>query len=40
LQPQWLLGSALIGIAAGVFGALYPAMRAANLDPIEALSYE
>lgn len=40
LQPRWLLIAAIIGIAGGVVGAFYPAMRAANIDPIEALSYE
>ncbi|HYY42600.1 MAG TPA: FtsX-like permease family protein, partial [Pyrinomonadaceae bacterium] len=37
---QWALTAALIGIGGGVLGALYPAMRAANLDPVSALSYE
>ena len=40
LVPRWLLISAAIGVLGGVVGALYPAMRAANLDPLEALSYE
>ncbi|HXG68339.1 MAG TPA: ABC transporter permease [Blastocatellia bacterium] len=40
LQPKWLLISAAIGLICGIIGALYPALRAANLDPIEALSYE
>ena len=40
LMPRWLLMSAAIGVLGGVVGALYPAMRAANLDPLEALSYE
>ena len=40
LIPRWLLISAAIGVLGGVVGALYPAMRAANLDPLEALSYE
>ncbi|HEX8179023.1 MAG TPA: ABC transporter permease [Pyrinomonadaceae bacterium] len=37
---QWALAAALIGIGGGVLGALYPALRAANLDPVSALSYE
>jgi putative ABC transport system permease protein len=40
LQPRWLLIAAGIGILGGVVGAIYPAVRAANLDPIEAISYE
>lgn len=40
LQVKWLVISAVIGILGGLVGALYPATRAANLDPIEALSYE
>ncbi len=37
---QWGLTAALIGVGGGVLGALYPAVRAANLDPVSALSYE
>ena len=40
LQPKWLLIAAAIGLLGGIAGALYPAFRAANIDPIEALSYE
>ncbi|PYS92442.1 MAG: hypothetical protein DMF64_09165 [Acidobacteria bacterium] len=36
----WGLAAVLIGIGGGTVGALYPAMRAANLDPVNALSYE
>lgn len=36
----WALTAAAIGILGGAFGALYPAMRAASLDPVNALSYE
>ena len=36
----WALTAALIGLAGGALGALYPALRAANLDPVNALSYE
>jgi putative ABC transport system permease protein len=37
---SWGLTAALIGVGGGLVGALYPAMRAANLDPVSALSYE
>jgi putative ABC transport system permease protein len=40
LQPKWLLIAAVIGICGGILGALYPAFRAANLDPVEAISYD
>ena len=40
LQPKWLLIAAIIGIVGGIVGALYPALRAANLDPVEAISYD
>lgn len=36
----WGLTAALIGLLGGVLGALYPALRAANLDPVNALAYE
>ena len=36
----WALTAALIGLCGGAFGALYPAARAANLDPVNALAYE
>ena len=39
-QGYWILIAALIGLAAGVGGAFYPAVRAANQDAVKALSYE
>jgi putative ABC transport system permease protein len=36
----WATASALIGLLGGAIGALYPAVRAANLDAVSALSYE
>ena len=37
---QWALTAAAIGLLGGIVGALYPAMRAANLDAVSALAYE
>jgi putative ABC transport system permease protein len=37
---KWAFVAALIGIGGGTLGALYPAVRAANLDPVNALSHE
>jgi putative ABC transport system permease protein len=40
IEPRWLGVSLLIGLLGGTLGALYPALRAARQDPVEALSYE
>ncbi len=37
---SWAIASAAIGLLGGVLGALYPAIRAANLDAVSALSYD
>jgi putative ABC transport system permease protein len=39
-SPKWALTAAGIGLLGGALGALYPAARAANLDPVNALAYE
>ena len=36
----WAIVAAAIGIVGGIVGALYPAWRASNLDPVNALAYE
>ena len=40
IEPRWLIISLGIGLLGGTLGALYPALRAARQDPVEALSYE
>jgi putative ABC transport system permease protein len=37
---KWGLAAAAIGLLGGAVGALYPAVRAANLDAVSALAYE
>jgi putative ABC transport system permease protein len=37
---QWAVVAGTIGIVGGILGALYPAWRASNLDPVNALAYE
>lgn len=37
---KWAATAAAIGLLGGALGALYPAIRAANLDAVSALSYE
>jgi putative ABC transport system permease protein len=40
IAPDYVCFAALGGIVSGLLGALYPALRAASQDPVEALSYE
>jgi putative ABC transport system permease protein len=39
-SPSWVLTSVLIAIAGSLFGALYPAWRAAGIDPVEVMVNE
>lgn len=40
IEPFWILVSLVVGLLGGSLGALYPALRAARQDAVEALSYE
>jgi putative ABC transport system permease protein len=40
IEPVWLGIALLVGLLGGTIGALYPAIRAARQDAVEALSYE
>jgi len=36
----WAFYSALLALVGSMLGAFYPALRAASLDPVDALAYE
>ena len=40
MGPRELLVGLILGVLAGILGALYPAYKAARMDPVRALSYE
>ncbi len=40
LTHEWVLNAVAIALGGALLGALYPAMKAARKDPIDALSYE
>ncbi|HYX30664.1 MAG TPA: ABC transporter permease [Pyrinomonadaceae bacterium] len=40
IEPRWIAISLIVGLIGGSIGALYPALRAARQDAVDALSYE
>lgn len=40
IEWQWVLAAGSLAVLGGMLGALYPALKAAHQDPVEALSYE
>ena len=40
IEPKWIVISLVVGLIGGSIGALYPALRAARQDAVDALSYE
>ena len=40
LTLEWAVYAGLLALAGSLVGAFYPAMRAARLDPVDALAYE
>lgn len=40
LTPHWAFYAAALAMAGTLLGASYPALRAASLDPVDALAYE
>jgi putative ABC transport system permease protein len=40
IEPRWIMVALAVGLVGGTLGALYPALRAARQDAVDALSYE
>ncbi len=40
ITPDWILRAAVFAVLSGIIGSLYPSIKAAKQDPIEALAYE
>jgi putative ABC transport system permease protein len=40
ITPAWMLRASWFAILSGIIGSLYPSIKAAAQDPIEALAYE
>ncbi|MEP6717853.1 MAG: lysylphosphatidylglycerol synthase domain-containing protein [bacterium] len=40
VEPRWIAVALAVGLVGGTIGALYPALRAARQDAVDALSYE
>ncbi len=40
IEPFWIAVAFAVGLVGGTIGALYPALRAARQDAVEALGYE
>ena len=40
VEGEWVVRATIIALVGSVLGALYPAFRAAQKDPIDALAYE
>ena len=40
VAPHWVSLGVVLGVAVGMIAGVYPAARAAKLDPVDALRYE
>jgi putative ABC transport system permease protein len=40
INSGWILRAVMIAVIGSIAGALYPAFKAAQKDPIDALAYE
>jgi putative ABC transport system permease protein len=40
IEPMWIVRTAVLAFLGSLLGAVYPALKAAQKDPIDALAYE
>jgi len=40
LTREWALIASALGLAGGLLGSFYPAVKAARMDPVQALNFE
>jgi putative ABC transport system permease protein len=40
LTREWAVIAAALGLSGGLLGSLYPALKAARMDPVQALNFE
>jgi putative ABC transport system permease protein len=40
ISLDWIGKAAVFAILSGIIGSLYPSLKAASQDPVEALAYE
>jgi len=40
ITPEWIVKAAIFAVLSGLIGSLYPSLKAAAQDPVEALAYE
>jgi putative ABC transport system permease protein len=40
ITTEWIVKAAIFAVASGIIGSLYPSLKAAKQDPVEALAYE
>jgi len=40
ITPDWITRAVIFALLSGIIGSLYPSLKAAKQDPVEALAYE
>jgi putative ABC transport system permease protein len=40
ITPDWIARATVFAVLSGIIGSLYPSLKAAKQDPVEALAYE